>query len=39
VASIKAIASTGHCEVDVNGKIITHMELDVITYMVGTATI
>jgi hypothetical protein len=39
VAAIKAIASTGHFEFDVDGVINTHLDVDVATDTVGTATI
>jgi hypothetical protein len=39
VAAIKAIASTGHFEFDVDGIINTHLDVDVATDAAGSATI
>jgi hypothetical protein len=39
VAAIKAIASTGHFEFDVDGVINTHLDVDVATDSAGSATI
>ncbi|KAG7349813.1 hypothetical protein IV203_012410 [Nitzschia inconspicua] len=39
VSAIKAIASTGHLEFDVDGVIQTHLDVDIATDTVGTATV
>jgi hypothetical protein len=39
VSAIKAIASTGHLEFDVDGVIQTHLDVDIATDTIGTATI
>jgi glyoxylase-like metal-dependent hydrolase (beta-lactamase superfamily II) len=39
VAAIKAIASTGHLEFDIDGVLNTHLDVDIATDSVGSATI